>query len=86
MHETLTGGEKTLGNLSFGLGGLLTLADTPLLPAITLTWGAMPCMEWFINREKGIAGAFGTQMLPPGDPKADAVIQEFIREAMKYGK
>ncbi|KAI1084598.1 beta-lactamase/transpeptidase-like protein [Whalleya microplaca] len=86
MHSELTGGEATLGKLSFGLGGLLTLDSTPILPPATLTWGAMPCMEWFINRDQGIAGAFGTQMLPPGDKILHEVIQEFIKTAMQYGK
>ncbi|KAF4846593.1 Acyltransferase LovD [Colletotrichum siamense] len=86
MHENLTGGEKTLGKLSFGIGGLVTLDETPLLPRHTLSWGAMPGMAWFVNREKGLAGAFGTQMLPPGDKNINSLIGEFLKEAMKMAK
>ncbi|EXF82438.1 beta-lactamase [Colletotrichum fioriniae PJ7] len=86
MHENLTGGEKTLGKLSFGMGGLVTLDDTPLLPRHTLSWGAMPGMAWFVNRERGVAGAFGTQMLPPGDRNINEVIGEFIKEIMEMTK
>ncbi|KAH7116335.1 beta-lactamase/transpeptidase-like protein [Dactylonectria macrodidyma] len=84
MHENLTGGEKSPGAFSFGLGGLITLTDTPNLPAGTLSWGGMPNLAWFANKQKGVAACYGCQIMPPGDEASMAVLAEFAKEAWKH--
>ncbi|RSL93121.1 hypothetical protein CEP52_013431 [Fusarium oligoseptatum] len=85
LHENLTGGEKSLGAFSFGLGGLITVIDTPNLPAGTLSWGGMPNLAWLANKELGIAACYGCQMMPPADANSASMLAEFIKEAFKYG-
>ncbi|KAH7012959.1 beta-lactamase/transpeptidase-like protein [Ilyonectria destructans] len=84
MHENLTGGEKSSGAFSFGLGGLITLRDTPNLPAGTLSWGGMPNLAWFANKKKGVAACYGCQIMPPSDEPSMAVLAEFAKEAWKH--
>ncbi|KAL6408430.1 beta-lactamase family protein [Ilyonectria robusta] len=83
MHENLTGGEKSPGAFGFGLGGLITLRDTPNLPAGTLSWGGMPNLAWFANRKKGVAACYGCQVIPPSDEPSMALLAEFAKEAWK---
>ncbi|RTE71215.1 hypothetical protein BHE90_014373 [Fusarium euwallaceae] len=85
LHENLTGGEKSLGAFSFGLGGLITAIDTPNLPAGTLSWGGMPNLAWLANKELGIAACYGCQMMPPADANSASMLAEFTKEAFKYG-
>ncbi|KAH7112811.1 beta-lactamase class C [Dendryphion nanum] len=61
-------------NINHGLGGLLVAEDIDrdgyYKPKGSLTWSGMPNLLWSINREKGIALFFATQVFPWGDPKS----------------
>lgn len=55
--------------VNHGLGGLLTLGESADLgqPRGLLCWGGSPNIVWFVCRERGVAGFFGTQVSPFGD-------------------
>ncbi|KAH8689159.1 putative transesterase [Talaromyces proteolyticus] len=73
-------GEFPQVKYDFGLGGMLSLED---VDAGSLTWrrkgylfwSGMPNLFWFMDREAGVCGIFGTQVLP----NADNQIRELIR-------
>lgn len=65
------------------LGGLLVTGKSPHLGETqgTLAWAGALGTLWFVNRERGLAGYYATQLFPPGDAKNLEVMEEFIREA-----
>lgn len=46
----------------------------------TLIWSGMPNNFWWVDREKGVCGLFGTQVYPPGDGKVGEMIDLFEKE------
>ncbi|AEO61995.1 hypothetical protein MYCTH_2072388 [Thermothelomyces thermophilus ATCC 42464] len=42
-----------------------------------LQWSGMLNMSWFIDREAGVCGVFGTQLLPVNDAKVKELTKEF---------
>ncbi|KAK7419946.1 hypothetical protein QQZ08_010649 [Neonectria magnoliae] len=84
MYQNLIGegplnGDGTMA-VSFGIGGVVTRKDTTNLPKNTLTWGGMPHLAWFVNRDLGVAGVLASQMVPPGDAKSNTIIAYFLQE------
>ena len=64
---------------SWGLGGLLILADCPDgRKAGTMIWGGLPNLLWFIDRKKGLTGFYATQVVPPGDAKSVEMNNVFV--------
>lgn len=56
------------------------------MPRGTVTWEGMPNVLWAMNREKGLAMFFATQLLPVGDKKANELALEFMSDAWsKFG-
>ena len=65
---------------NWGLGGLLfTENDVGRRKKGTMIWGGLTNCFWSIDREAGVALAFGTQVLPPGDKRCEAVTSEVER-------
>lgn len=65
---------------NWGLGGLLfTEDDVGRRKKGTMIWGGLTNCFWSIDREAGLALAFGTQLLPPGDKRCEVVISEVER-------
>jgi len=65
---------------NWGLGGLLFMADdVGRRKKGTISWGGLTNCFWSIDRENGLALAFGTQLLPPGDKRCEGVISEVER-------
>ncbi|KAI1864733.1 hypothetical protein JX265_008457 [Neoarthrinium moseri] len=64
-------------------GALVTEGHTPesQLPAGTLTWNGWPNLIWTMNREKGIATLFATQLIPVDDEKTLTHMIEFLKSA-----
>lgn len=64
-----------------GLGGILveenTIRDTYFRPAHTLSWSGLPNLAWGINRERGLATFFATQVSPWADRKTWDVVARF---------
>ncbi|GAM89456.1 hypothetical protein ANO11243_074940 [Dothideomycetidae sp. 11243] len=62
----------------WGLGGILVTEDNQgRRKKGTLIWSGLANCFWFIDREAGLCGVFGTQVMPPGDPLVEEVIKEF---------
>ncbi|KAF2031300.1 beta-lactamase/transpeptidase-like protein [Setomelanomma holmii] len=54
----------------WGFGGFITIEPSASgRGANTLWWMGLPNSFWWVDREKGIAGFLGAQVLPNGDPK-----------------
>ncbi|TLS24948.1 hypothetical protein PpBr36_07502 [Pyricularia pennisetigena] len=75
----------------WGLGGLLVHGDShPYRRPGCLMWSGMFNSSWFIDREAGVYGVFGTQCLPPGDSPirnlTEAFQEEVYRRAGKLNK
>jgi hypothetical protein len=51
------------------------------MPAGTVTWNGMPNVIWAMNREKGLAMMFATQLLPVDDEKTVDLAMSFMRGA-----
>ncbi|KAK0755658.1 hypothetical protein N5P37_011793 [Trichoderma harzianum] len=66
----------------WGLGGLLTMQDVTIdgmqwRKKGCMVWSGMPNLFWFLDREVGLCGVYGTQLLPPGDTKTNEMIAFF---------
>ncbi|KAK7191274.1 beta-lactamase family protein [Paraphaeosphaeria sporulosa] len=81
MTGALTG-ELPATAINHGLGGLLVTEDNPDLGRTkgTMTWGGSCNCLWFVNRDVGIAGWYGSSMFPPGDPTSGELMGAFARE------
>ncbi|KAG8165417.1 hypothetical protein KVR01_005692 [Diaporthe batatas] len=56
------------------------------MPKGTVTWEGMPNVLWAMNRERGLATFFATQLIPVGDKLANELALEFMSGAWsKFG-
>ncbi|KAK0610748.1 beta-lactamase/transpeptidase-like protein [Immersiella caudata] len=53
------------------------------MPPGTVTWQGMPNVVWAVNRDKGIAMLFVTQLIPVGDETAVEIGATFMKEAWR---
>ncbi|KAK0648266.1 beta-lactamase/transpeptidase-like protein [Cercophora newfieldiana] len=53
------------------------------LPPGTVTWQGMPNVMWAMNRERGVAMVFVTQVIPVGDEEAGVLGAEFMKSAWR---
>ncbi|KAJ7217858.1 beta-lactamase family protein [Mycena pura] len=69
--------------VNYSLVGLLAEGRLPLsyIPPGTVTWNGMPNVMWAMNKEKGVAMLFATQLLPVDDKRAVDVAMTFMRDA-----
>ncbi|CEL10244.1 hypothetical protein ASPCAL13366 [Aspergillus calidoustus] len=62
------------------LGGAVVLKDIPgRRRRGTVSWGGLPNLHWWVDRETGIAAALFTQLMPP----ADAAVTDLLIELEK---
>jgi CubicO group peptidase (beta-lactamase class C family) len=65
----------------WGVGGVLVDSENDdHRKKNTLIWSGMPNNFWWVDREKGVCGLFGTQVYPPGDGKVGEMIDLFEKE------
>jgi hypothetical protein len=70
-ENAINGGLPEGTNCDWGLGGLLVMQDLEGWRSKgTMSWGGMPNLTWWIDREAGICGLYASQILPPEDPKS----------------
>ncbi|KAI4627907.1 hypothetical protein J4E89_001274 [Alternaria sp. Ai002NY15] len=66
---------------NFGLGSLLLMEDVDrenyFKPKGTLCWSGLPNLQWSVNRERGIALFFATQVSPWADRKTFDLVARF---------
>ncbi|KAF2421506.1 beta-lactamase/transpeptidase-like protein [Tothia fuscella] len=72
--------------INYGLGGMMITKDMEVLPKGTLSWGGLPNLKWFLNREHGVAAMYASQVLPPGDEKSIELSNAFFKEVMRLTK
>lgn len=62
--------------INYGLGGLVTLGEAKRIgqPGNMLCWGGASNIVWWICRDEGVAGFFGTQMTPFADKKVHELV------------
>ncbi|KAH7346744.1 beta-lactamase/transpeptidase-like protein [Rhexocercosporidium sp. MPI-PUGE-AT-0058] len=64
--------------LNYALGGALCMEDMEgRRRKGTMYWAGLPNLYWFADRETGISGIYGSQVLPPGDPKSSEMFKQF---------
>lgn len=76
--------------VNHGLGGLLVLGEAPDIaqPGGLLCWGGSPNIVWFVCRERGVAGFFGTQVSPFGDAGVKELVNAWKKDfwgGMQHG-
>lgn len=76
-------GTSSFDGVNWGLGGIYAEGDVGTMPKGTLTWGGLPNLVWFANRERGVAGFFATQVIPPGDKTIASFIGEISQVAFR---
>ena len=70
-ENEMNGGLPEGTKRDWGFGGLLVMQDLEDWRSKgTMTWGGMPNLMWWIDREVGICGLYASQTLPPEDPKS----------------
>lgn len=70
----------------WGIGGILALSSRDGgRQKGTLIWSGLPNMYWFIDREAGLCGTFGTYVVPPGEARIGKMIKLF-EDSMYYQK
>ncbi|KAL8721127.1 MAG: hypothetical protein Q9181_007777 [Wetmoreana brouardii] len=65
-----------------GLAGLLQMEDLPnSRKKGTLTWGGMPNLTWFVDRDADLCGLYASQIFPLGEPRT-LEMREVFQKAM----
>ncbi|KAM0149973.1 hypothetical protein ACHAPG_009102 [Botrytis cinerea] len=64
----------------WGLGGIMNLEDIGGRSKGSIAWGGYPNLQWWINRKDGMCGIWGSQLIPPGDPKTNRLVTAFEEE------
>jgi CubicO group peptidase (beta-lactamase class C family) len=69
--------------VNWSAGGLVVEEQLPVscMPKGTVTWEGMPNVLWAMNREKGLAMFFATQLIPVGDRTSNGLATMFMRDA-----
>lgn len=75
---TMTGISDISAGVTWSLGSVYMTEDVGVMKKNTLVWGGMANLVWFANRERGVAGIFASQLLPPGDAKCFDLALQFI--------
>ncbi|OAL30101.1 hypothetical protein AYO20_08904 [Fonsecaea nubica] len=81
----MTGAADPTGGINWGLGGLYMEDDIGVHRKGTLTWGGLPNLLWIMNRDRGVAALYATQLIPPADPKNIALANHFFDEVFRLG-
>lgn len=79
LYGSSSGGTVDDLEINYGLGATIYVKDNPQtgMPAKTLAWGGMPNLLWWMNRERGVACFFATQILPFHDKLCMDLAAEF---------
>lgn len=77
--NNMFGGLPTGTEVDFGLGGLLCLNDleTTGRKKGSMSWGGLPNLVWWMDRQAGLSGIYASQVIPPGDPRSLEMARKF---------
>ncbi|KAI6088926.1 beta-lactamase/transpeptidase-like protein [Hypoxylon rubiginosum] len=80
----IVGDYPVTGEYDWGLASILTDGDShPYRKNGTLTWFGAANTFWFIDREAGVCGVFGTQVLPPFNARIKPLIKAFEEDVYR---
>ena len=66
---------------TYAIGGMVVLESLDgRRPKGSLHWGGLLNVFFWMDRENGISGIFGTQVFPAGDPKSLSLFADFERQ------
>ncbi|KAF5868899.1 putative beta-lactamase family protein [Botrytis fragariae] len=64
--------------LDHGLGGMILLEDLEgRRRKGAMYWGGLPNLSWWADREAGVSGIYGSQLIPTGDKQTAEMFEEF---------
>ena len=76
--SVMNGYGKTQVKLNHGLGGLVAVDGVPgSVGKGMLCWDGLPSCFWWVDRERGTCGFYGSQIFPAGDRKTGELFGEF---------
>ncbi|KAK3315827.1 beta-lactamase/transpeptidase-like protein [Apodospora peruviana] len=76
--NNIFGGLPKGTEVSYAMGGMVVLEDLEgRRPKGTLHWGALLNIFFWMDRENGLSGIFGSQVFPAGDTKCLGLFAEF---------
>ncbi|CAG8983666.1 hypothetical protein HYALB_00004098 [Hymenoscyphus albidus] len=76
----------TTAKKNWSFGGLLLEEGCEGMSGGTMLWGGVPCVTWFVDREAGVCGFAGTQMVPPMAPTIVGLHGNFHHEILGIAK
>jgi CubicO group peptidase (beta-lactamase class C family) len=63
---------------NYALGGMIVKGDVAgRRRKGTMHWGGMPNLYWWADREAGVSGIYGSQLVPTGDTQSAEIFTEF---------
>ena len=79
FFSNLAGGSVQGLRLNFGLGSLIFEDDVKCtgMPAGTMGFVGLPNILWAVNRERGLATMYASQVMPPGDRRSTKLASAF---------
>ncbi|TGO26416.1 hypothetical protein BPAE_0060g00320 [Botrytis paeoniae] len=64
--------------LDYGLGGMILLEGLEgRRRKGSMYWGGLPNLAWWADREAGVSGIYGSQLIPTGDKQTLEIFEEF---------
>lgn len=78
--RSMTGDIDDTSGLNWTLAGLTAMKDTGAMKKAFIAGFGMPNLSWFLNRERGIAAVFATQVNPPLDRRCYRLAHRFFDE------
>ena len=80
--NNIYGGLPVGTKVAYAMGGMVVLEDLPgRRPKGAVHWGGLLNVFFWMDRETGLSGIFGTQVFPAGDPKCLSLFAEFEKKA-----
>ncbi|ESZ98827.1 hypothetical protein SBOR_0796 [Sclerotinia borealis F-4128] len=62
----------------YALGGMIVTEDVEgRRRKGTMYWGGFPNLAWWADREAGVSGVYGSQLVPTGDKQTGGMFEEF---------
>lgn len=64
--------------VDYGLGGTIVMEDLEgRRKKGAMCWGGLPNLVWWADREAGVSGIYGSQLVPTGDQQTVEMFEEF---------
>lgn len=77
-RRNIYGGLPKGAQATYAIGGMVVLEDlSGRRPRGSLHWGGLLNVFFWMDRDNGVSGIFGTQLFPAGDPKSLHLFAEF---------